>query len=61
MNKENKKNLYKKAIDVLIDIKIKSHQNKSYLSKLKNYNFEELYRSQSYLLNGSLRKNLECR
>ena len=44
MNKENKKNLYKKAIDVLIDIKIKSHQNKSSLSKLKTYNFEELYR-----------------
>ena len=62
MNKENKNNLYKKAIDVLIDIKIKSHQNKSYLSKLKTYNFEELYReSQFYLLNGSLRKNLECR
>ena len=33
MNKENKIDLYKKAIDVLIDIKIKSHQNKSYLSK----------------------------
>ena len=44
MNKENKKNLYKKAIDVLIDIKIKSHQNKSSLSKLSTYNFEELYR-----------------
>ena len=44
MNKENKKNLYKKAIDVLIDIKIKSHQNKSSLSKLTTYNFEELYR-----------------
>jgi hypothetical protein len=44
MNKENKKNLYKKAIDVLIDIKIKSHQNKSSLSKLAIYDFEELYR-----------------
>ncbi len=44
MNKENKKNLYKKAIDVLIDIKIKSHQNKSSLSKLTTYNFKELYR-----------------
>ena len=44
MNKENKKNLYKKAIDVLVDIKIKSHQNKSSLSKLTTYNFEELYR-----------------
>ena len=44
MNKENKKNLYKKAIDVLIDIKIKSNQNKSSLSKLTTYNFEELYR-----------------
>ena len=44
MNKENKKNLYKKAIDVLIDIKIKSRQNKSSLSKLSTYNFEELYR-----------------
>ncbi len=43
MNKENKKNLYKKAIDVLIDIKIKSHQNKSSLSKLAIYDFEELY------------------
>ena len=32
MNKENKKNLYEKAIDVLIDIKIKSHQNKFYFS-----------------------------
>ena len=44
MNKENKINLYKKAIDVLIDIKIKSNQNKSSLSKLTTYNFEELYR-----------------
>ena len=44
MNKENKKDLYKKAIDVLIDIKIKSNQNKSSLSKLTTYNFEELYR-----------------
>ena len=44
MNKENKKDLYKKAIDVLIDIKIKSHQNKSSLSKLAIYDFEELYR-----------------
>ncbi len=44
MNKENKKDLYKKAIDVLIDIKIKSNQNKSSLSKLTKYNFEELYR-----------------
>ena len=44
MNKENKKDLYKKAIDVLIDIKIKSQQNKSTLSKLTIYNFEELYR-----------------
>ncbi len=44
MNKENKKNLYKKAIDVLIDIKIKSHQSKSSLSKLTTYNFKELYR-----------------
>ena len=44
MNKENKKDLYKKAIDVLIDIKIKSHQNKSSLSKLATYDFEELYR-----------------
>jgi aminoglycoside/choline kinase family phosphotransferase len=44
MNKENKMNLYKKAIDVLIDIKIKSNQNKSSLSKLTTYNFEELYR-----------------
>jgi aminoglycoside/choline kinase family phosphotransferase len=44
MNRENKIDLYKKAIDVLIDIKIKSHQNKSSLSKLKSYNFEELYK-----------------
>jgi aminoglycoside/choline kinase family phosphotransferase len=44
MNKENKINLYKKAIDVLIDIKIKSSQNKSSLSKLTTYTFEELYR-----------------
>ena len=44
MNKENKKDLYKKAIDVLIDIKIKSNQNKSSLSKLTTYTFEELYR-----------------
>ena len=44
INKENKKDLYKKAIDVLIDIKIKSHQNKSSLSKLAIYDFEELYR-----------------
>ena len=44
MNKENKINLYKKAIDVLIDIKIKSNQNKSSLIKLTTYNFEELYR-----------------
>ncbi len=44
MNKENKIDLYKKAIDVLIDIKIKSNQNKSSLSKLTTYNFEELYR-----------------
>jgi aminoglycoside/choline kinase family phosphotransferase len=44
MNKENKKDLYKKAIDVLIDIKIKSHQNKSSLSKLAIYDFEELFR-----------------
>ncbi len=44
MNKENKKDLYKKAIDVLIDIKIKSRQNKSSLSKLTTYNFKELYR-----------------
>ena len=44
MNKENKKDLYKKAIDVLIDIKIKSYQNKSSLSKLATYDFEELYK-----------------
>ncbi len=44
MNEKNKINLYKKAIDVLIDIKIKSSQNKSSLSKLTTYNFEELYR-----------------
>ena len=44
MNKENKIDLYKKAIDVLIDIKIKSNKNKSSLSKLTTYNFEELYR-----------------
>jgi len=44
MNKENNINLYKKAIDVLIDIKIKSSQNKSSLSKLTTYTFEELYR-----------------
>ena len=44
MNEKNKINLYKKAIDVLIDIKIKSNQNKSSLSKLTTYNFEELYR-----------------
>jgi aminoglycoside/choline kinase family phosphotransferase len=44
MNKENKIDLYKKAIDVLIDIKNKSNQNKSSLSELTTYNFEELYR-----------------
>ncbi len=59
MNKENKKNLYKKAIDVLIDIKIKSHQNKSYLSKLKTYNFEELYRESILFIEWFIEKKLE--
>ena len=58
MNKENKKNLYKKAIDVLIDIKIKSHQNKSYLSKLKTYNFEELYRESILFIEWFIEKKL---
>ncbi len=44
MNRENKKDLYKKAIDVLVDIKFKSHQNRSSLSKLEIYNFEELHK-----------------
>ena len=59
MNKENKKNLYKKAIDVLIDIKIKSHQNKSYLSKLKTYNFEQLYRESILFIEWFIEKKLE--
>ena len=58
MNKENKKNLYEKAIDVLIDIKIKSHQNKSYLSKLKTYNFEELYRESILFIEWFIEKKL---
>ena len=58
MNKKNKKNLYKKAIDVLIDIKIKSHQNKSYLSKLKTYNFEELYRESILFIEWFIEKKL---
>ena len=58
MNNENKKNLYKKAIDVLIDIKIKSHQNKSYLSKLKTYNFEELYRESILFIEWFIEKKL---
>ncbi len=58
MNKENKKNLYEKAIDVLIDIKIKSHQNKSYLSKLKTYNFEELYKESILFIEWFIEKKL---
>ena len=58
MNKDNKTNLYKKAIDVLIDIKIKSYQNKSYLSKLKTYNFEELYRESILFIEWFIEKKL---
>ena len=58
INKENKKDLYKKAIDVLIDIKIKSHQNKSSLSKLTKYNFEELYRESILFIEWFIEKKL---
>ena len=54
----NKKDLYKKAIDVLIDIKIKSHQNKSSLSKLTKYNFEELYRESILFIEWFIEKKL---
>ena len=58
MNKENKMNLYKKAIDVLIDIKIKSNQNKSSLSKLTTYNFEELYRESNLFIEWFIEQKL---
>ena len=58
MNKENKKDLYKKAIDVLIDIKIKSNQNKSSLSKLTTYNFEELYRESNLFIEWFIEQKL---
>ena len=58
MNKENKINLYKKAIDVLIDIKIKSNQNKSSLSKLTTYNFEELYRESNLFIEWFIEQKL---
>ena len=59
MNKENKMNLYKKAIDVLIDIKIKSNQNKSSLSKLTTYNFEELYRESNLFIEWFIEQKLK--
>ena len=58
MNKENKIDLYKKAIDVLIDIKIKSNQNKSSLSKLTTYNFEELYRESNLFIEWFIEQKL---
>ena len=58
MNKENKIYLYKKAIDVLIDIKIKSNQNKSSLSKLTTYNFEELYRESNLFIEWFIEQKL---
>tara|TARA_B100001027_G_scaffold86016_1_gene58935 strand:+ start:1487 stop:2467 length:981 start_codon:yes stop_codon:yes gene_type:complete len=59
INKENKKDLYKKAIDVLIDIKIKSHQNKSSLSKLATYDFEELYRESILFIDWFIEQKLD--